>query len=466
MIRASRIAPIATALLLMLQTLLFAQNGSDSQSDLVAAYQREFVYLDNEIRLLEERLSEVNRDGEARIRTAIADLRDLEEQLLRYNADFDRRTDELRIIEDEAGAAQDTGDLFRNIVNQGNARFRNSGITTWKEAVADRADLSEGDRLAMELDHVFFNTFDLLETWGEVRNEPGSFYLKSGEEVDGTITRVGRIAAFGSAREQRGTLGPAGNGRLWLVDDGTGDTVTRLQEEPASVSVLPLFIFESLDELVDPSRGATFRDTIKGGGMIGIVILVIGAASVLLVFLRVLSLARVDSRDRSSLQEVFFLVEQGKMKKALSAAEQRKDALGRVIQSTVRGLRKDPEHIEDVIAESVLNEQPALDRYRSALSVFAAVAPLLGLLGTVTGMIATFDIITQYGTGDPKLLSGGISEALITTELGLAVAIPVLLIGNLLSSWADRITSNIKVSALRVVNIFGGTDTSQAAEDE
>jgi biopolymer transport protein ExbB len=71
-------------------------------------------------------------------------------------------------------------------------------------------------------------------------------------------------------------------------------------------------------------------------------------------------------------------------------------------------------------------------------------------------MIATFDIITQFGTGDPGLLSGGISEALITTEFGLIVAIPALLIGNLLSSWADRITSTLEISALRMVNALSG----------
>jgi biopolymer transport protein ExbB len=137
--------------------------------------------------------------------------------------------------------------------------------------------------------------------------------------------------------------------------------------------------------------------------------------------------------------------------------------MGRVLASTVNGLKVDPKNIEDVISESVLNEQPALDRFRSAISVIAAVAPLLGLLGTVTGMIATFDVITQFGTGDPQLLSGGISEALLTTQMGLAVAIPTLLIGNLLASWADRITSNLEVSALRMVNISSGFEGAETA---
>ncbi len=82
----------------------------------------------------------------------------------------------------------------------------------------------------------------------------------------------------------------------------------------------------------------------------------------------------------------------------------------------------------------------------------AAVSPLLGLLGTVTGMISTFDVITEFGTGNPKLLSGGISEALVTTELGLIVAIPALLLGHLLSGWSDGIRDGLDASALAVVN--------------
>ena len=90
----------------------------------------------------------------------------------------------------------------------------------------------------------------------------------------------------------------------------------------------------------------------------------------------------------------------------------------------------------------------------------AAVAPLLGLLGTVTGMIATFDIITEFGTGNPKLLSGGISVALVTTELGLIVAIPTLMLGNLLNGWGSRIKEDLDKSALRISNVASGVQLS------
>ncbi len=117
-------------------------------------------------------------------------------------------------------------------------------------------------------------------------------------------------------------------------------------------------------------------------------------------------------------------------------------------------LNRDRAHLEDIISESILNESSRLNRFGSVILVIAGVAPLLGLLGTVTGMITTFDIITEFGTGDPKLLSGGISIALVTTELGLAVAIPMLLLGNILSGWAESIKDDMEKGALRVINNF------------
>ena len=88
---------------------------------------------------------------------------------------------------------------------------------------------------------------------------------------------------------------------------------------------------------------------------------------------------------------------------------------------------------------------------------------MIGFFGTVTGMIGTFDIITEFGTGDPKLLSTGISEALITTKFGLIVAIPLLLIGNMLSNWALRTKNGLERAALNVINTHKETQTVEAS---
>jgi biopolymer transport protein ExbB len=109
-------------------------------------------------------------------------------------------------------------------------------------------------------------------------------------------------------------------------------------------------------------------------------------------------------------------------------------------------------NLDDTAAEAILAETPAIERYGSAILIVAAVAPLLGLLGTVTGMIGTFDLITEFGTGDPRMLSGGISEALVTTQMGLIVAIPMLLLGNLLNRMGEEVIGRLEISALTVIN--------------
>jgi biopolymer transport protein ExbB len=138
---------------------------------------------------------------------------------------------------------------------------------------------------------------------------------------------------------------------------------------------------------------------------------------------------------------------------------------GRVLQATLAYANADREIQEDAVTEAVLKESPRIERFGAAITVFAAVAPLLGLLGTVTGMMTTFDVITEHGTGDPKLLAGGISEALITTKYGLIVAIPTLLMGTLLRGWAEAIQVNMERAALHVITRWNGEPGVEQARD-
>jgi biopolymer transport protein ExbB len=111
------------------------------------------------------------------------------------------------------------------------------------------------------------------------------------------------------------------------------------------------------------------------------------------------------------------------------------------------------EEMENALQEAVLKEVPPMERFLSTLGMLAAIAPLLGLLGTVTGMIDTFHVITLYGTGDPRLMSGGISEALVTTMLGLSVAIPLLLAQTLLNRAVDKRIGEMEEKSVALVNI-------------
>jgi biopolymer transport protein ExbB len=111
------------------------------------------------------------------------------------------------------------------------------------------------------------------------------------------------------------------------------------------------------------------------------------------------------------------------------------------------------EAMENALQEAILREVPPMERFLSTLGMLAAIAPLLGLLGTVTGMIDTFHVITRFGAGDPRMMSGGISEALVTTMLGLSVAIPIMLAHSLLNRAVDKRIGQMEEKAVALVNI-------------
>jgi biopolymer transport protein ExbB len=146
------------------------------------------------------------------------------------------------------------------------------------------------------------------------------------------------------------------------------------------------------------------------------------------------------------------LVARGKIKEAFQAAEVKTGRpIGNVLQAGLAQRGQPRDVIESGLSEAILREAPRLERFLAALKVLAAVAPLLGLLGTVTGMINTFHVITMYGAGDPRLMAGGISEALITTQLGLAVAIPIMVVAALLSRRAHNLAADMEEKALALI---------------
>ncbi len=180
---------------------------------------------------------------------------------------------------------------------------------------------------------------------------------------------------------------------------------------------------------LDPSRGGLLgvlvqtpglSERVQSGGWVGAVIILLGIVGLLLALERFVVLGRVGGKIHSQ-------------RKAI--AEPRADnPLGRVLQVYTRQPDLEPETLELKLDDAVLREIPALEARLGWLKILAAVAPLLGLLGTVTGMILTFQQITLFGTGDPKLMAGGISQALMTTVLGLVVAIPMVLLHAMLNA--------------------------------
>jgi len=173
---------------------------------------------------------------------------------------------------------------------------------------------------------------------------------------------------------------------------------------------------------IDPSKGTlfdtygklpTFDDRIEAGGTVGYVIIALGVVGVLLGLFKLISIILMTGSMRST----------SKTKEAGTG-----NPLARVFKVYEDHRKDSVETLEMKLDEQILKEGPKIDRFNDILKVLASVAPLLGLLGTVIGMIVTFTAITIYGAGDPQLMADGISQALMTTVMGLCAAIPLLLI--------------------------------------
>ena len=184
---------------------------------------------------------------------------------------------------------------------------------------------------------------------------------------------------------------------------------------------------------VDPSRGQILGlliqtpgigERINQGGFVGYLIILIGLLGVAM-----------------SLWRMKYLKDEGDaINRQLKSSEPSNDnSLGRILSIYKENQGIDPETLELKVDEAILREVPQLEKYHSIIKVFAAVAPLMGLLGTVVGMIVTFQALTLFGTGDPKLMAGGISQALVTTMLGLIVAIPLVFLHSVLTSWSTSL---------------------------
>ena len=174
--------------------------------------------------------------------------------------------------------------------------------------------------------------------------------------------------------------------------------------------------------------------------------------ALLLVLLKLVQFAGKRLSARRTFTRATKLLETGDREGVRSFVRERRDAASKTVAACTASSVTTRQTAEHSARELLVAETSRMSGHLNTLAVIAGVAPLLGLLGTVTGMIRLFEVITRFGTGDPKLLAGGISEALITTEVGLIIAVPVLLLHNFLRNCRNRITAELQVGTLRIIN--------------
>ena len=428
---------ILITFLLLMSTLL-------SADELYNAYQKEFTFLKAQKSELQKRTAKEKSFQTKEITKAKAKVQRLQNKLVELsqtNQNIQKQIEKSGVMLDDKRSNKE---ISSSVLIQASSLLGDYKI---------HVDSSKNADIIAVMNQAFSDATALYTKLSSLTTEDGKFYLVDGTTAEGKIVKVGNIAAYGISAKVSGALAPAGNGeyKIW-----NKDTTSDAQAMAAAKKTkeLKIFIYENLDKDVEYTKEKTLQDTLDGGGTIGYIILALGALGLLLILLRIILLTLSGSNVKRITDVVIHKVESGKANEALDAVKEFKGATARVIKATLRNINKDRDHIEDIVTENILNESSNIDRFGNFVLVLAAVAPLLGLLGTVTGMIATFDIITTHGTGDPKLLSGGISEALVTTMLGLIVAIPLLLLGNLLSGWAQSIKDSMEQSALHIVNLF------------
>lgn len=369
-------------------------------------------------------------------------LNDARQQL----AAADRRADELRteyeqnertLTEYEASLRERAGDLNDTFAIVRQAAISADGVMQSSLVAAEQTertsfmqDLGKGEKPPSieDIKRLWTMVLSEISESGKVVSFDATVIKPQGDEGVQPVTRAGVFNAVS-------------NGAFLRYLPASGKLVELSRQPAPRYQAMAADLEEAASGVVgmalDPSKGAILSlmvqspdlgERVDQGGAIGYIILVLGA----------LGLAMAAQRGIRNT-----LARRAIDQHAAGTARSEKNALGRLQKIAEEMEGDETEAIGVRLDEQLAEESSKLNSGLPTVAVLAAVSPLLGLLGTVTGMIETFQSITLFGTGDPKLMSGGISQALVTTQLGLAVAIPLVLIHSVLVGRANRLVERL-----------------------
>jgi biopolymer transport protein ExbB len=360
-----------------------------------------------------ERLTKEYEDNDAQ-------LSDLEEQLTLKLGSFGEL---FGIVRQTAGESK--GQFALSLTN-----------IEFPERIEFLGDLAERKSLDLptteELERLWYEILNELNQSGKVKSYNADILTKSGELVNQDVLRIG---VFNSVSN--------GNYLNLVTEQNLLEYLPKQPERSIRRSAKKLQNSDDYREVfIDPTRGSlltklidrdTWLERINAGGFVGYVIIII----------LILGLVMGALRFK-------FLNEESKsINKELETNQFADDSiLGKLNSIYSKYSGDNPEDLESQLEDILAKATPPLEKNLSVIKLLAAVAPLLGLLGTVIGMIETFQAITLFGTGDPKLMAGGISQALVTTMLGLIAAVPLLFVHNILDSRSRAISQIYEEQAI------------------
>jgi len=385
-------------------------------------------------------------DLENRFRSAGAGKAGIVTQLRADRAALETRSDALEtqyasndealgsLRNDRQNSLGDLKDLFgaiQQIVGEAEATFETSLVSAeFPNRGADFAEITrkvsnQANQLvtAGEIESVWKAIFNEMAQQGKITKFNADVATAAGAKQSQSVVRVGTFNLVGDGSFL--TFGKGGVAELPRQPDGRF-----LSQAGALFNASG----EGAEFALDPTQGTllgaaveapSLMDRVNQGGLVGYIILGVGAIAAIIALLKIITLFGVSAAVNK----------QAKNPDSPSA----KNPLGRVLKAVHDSPSKDTEAMELRLSEAIMKETPKLTSWLMFLKIVSVVAPLAGLLGTVLGMITTFQSITLFGAGDPKLMAGGISQALVTTVCGLVVAIPIVLLHTAAASKAKRV---------------------------
>lgn len=378
---------------------------------------------------------------------AKADQRTQESLSKTLDAQFE--ANDLEIIELEQAVQDRLGDLkelfgvIQQVAGDARANFDNSMT---QAQFPDRSDfmtalaqkVGQTNRLASmeDIEQLWYEIYREMVETGKITRFGTTVISADGDPQDMQVTRVG---VFNAVADGNFLFYNEEAKKLQLLarqpKSRYSSKVAPMENSTSGLSPFPL----------DPSRGAllanivkepTLKEYISQGREVGYFILLLGAFGLLLALWRMIVLVGVSGSVSSQMKNL---------------DKPGNNPLGRVLKVYHDNPSADTETLELKLSEAIIKETPKLNKLIPILKIIAVVAPLLGLLGTVTGMITTFQQITLHGTGDPKLMAGGISTALMTTVMGLVVAIPMVFLHTIVAGRAKRVSQVLNEQASGMV---------------
>ena len=290
-----------------------------------------------------------------------------------------------------------------------------------------------------------------------------------GKVVDGSFILSGPLSYFSNTEGTLSGLTQSGRDLKPRIFTLASEQATQIRNtfssDRNSTTVLPIDATQG-DALKVAAAEDTVIEHVKKGGTWAYPIVFAAGVSVLIALFKYFQLNGISIPRPKAVASIIEKVEQGDQKGAEKLAGSLKGPFKSMFTAGISRMGEGKKMVDEVMYEELLASQPRLESYLSVIQVTAATAPLMGLLGTVTGMIKTFKQITLFGTGDAKSLSEGISEALITTELGLVAAIPSLILYAILSKRSKAILAEMERLSSLFLNSFPKRKDIDKTEEE